>query len=234
VKPADRPKDLLNKEEQKHFKTLDQNVTGAEEEQKVFERFQKLLENDQVKDTLVISSWSDGGSNDRKNREIDFLIISLPLKSIFQIEVKKISNKSNINKGVEQLKEGKNFFLSIIPFPFQEEWSFVQVLYFGTVTSTLESCQKCQDFLLSHDKNLADWWVCQTNRIGDTSVDDDGGYKKLKTSSELEHLGQKLLINKRVQDPGQETYLNIIKYLLFQMFLQDDCITKGSFQCLYL
>jgi hypothetical protein len=200
MKPADRPKDVLNKEEQKHFKTLDQNVTGAEEEQKVFERLQKLLENDQVKDTLVISSWSDGGSNNRKNREIDFLIISLPLKAIFQIEVKKISNKSNINDGVKQLKEGKNFFLSIIPFPSREEWSFVQVLYFGTATSTLESCQNCQDFLLRPDTNLADWW----NRLT----------KQFKT---------------KVKQSSQDAYLNTIKYLLFQMFLQDDCITKGSF-----
>jgi len=202
VKPADRPKDVLNKEEQKHFKTLDQNVTGAEEEQKVFERLQKLLENDQVKDTLVISSWSDGGSNNRKNREIDFLIISLPLKSIFQIEVKKISNKSNINDGVKQLKEGKNFFLSIIPFPSREEWSFVQVLYFGTATSTLESCQNCQDFLLRPDTNLADWWTQLT--------------KQFETKA-------------KQKSTSQNTYLNTIKYLLFQMFLQDDCITKGSF-----
>jgi hypothetical protein len=204
VKPAYRPPDLLNREDQEALKHLDTKLTGTEEEQKVFERFQKLFENDQVKDTLVISSWSDGGSNTRKNREIDFLIISLPLKSIFQIEVKKISNKSNINDGVKQLKEGKNFFLSIIPFPSREEWSFVQVLYFGTATSTLESCQNCQDFLLRPDTNLADWWTQLT--------------KQFETKA-------------KQKSTSQNTYLNTIKYLLFQMFLQDDCITKGSFQC---
>ncbi len=203
MKPAYRPTDLFNKEDQNNFKILDQNVAGAEEEQKVFERFQKLLENGPVKDTLVISSWSDGGlKNDRENKEIDLLIISLPLKSIFQIEVKKISNKSNINHGVKQLKEGKKFFLSIIPFPSQEDWSFVQVVYFGTVTKTLKSCQNCQDFLLSDDTKLADWWTQLT--------------KQFETKAKQEH-------------PSPDTYLNTIKYLLFQMFLQDDCITKGSF-----
>ena len=170
-------------------------MTGQEHEHCAFERLQSTLERKEVKNTFVISSWSD-----KSAREIDFIIISLPLKSVFQIEVKKSSNKSNINKAVNQVEEGRKFLSSIIPFPVEENWKFVSSLYFGELTQPLKPCPSCQNYLLSHDTNLDEWW--------------DGIAAELQEAPNPESDGK--------------TYLRTVKYLLFQMFLQGDCITKGQ------
>ena len=175
-------------------------LTGHVTEHILFERLQLTLGNKNIKDTLVLSSWSDKGAQDRKNREFDFIIVSLPLKFVFQIEVKSSSNKPNINKAIEQVEEGRKFLSSIIPFPAEDNWKFVRSFYFGKLTKPLKPCQSCHNFLLSHDTNLDEWW--------------DGIAAEPQEEPNPESDGK--------------TYLRTVKYLLFQMFLQGDCITKGQ------
>ena len=174
-------------------------LTGCEQEHKVFEKLQLTLAKKRVQDTVIISSWSDKGAQDRKNREIDVIILSLRLKSIFQIEVKKSYHLKSLNDGVRQLKEGKTFLSSVIPFPSNEQWKFVRSLCFGKLLEPLKSCKICENFLLSNETNLEDWW---------DSIDTDQPAEPK-------------------QQPGINTYLMVLKYLLFQMFLQDDHITRG-------
>ena len=174
-------------------------LTGCEQEHKVFEKLKYALLKKKDKNTVVISSWSDKGAKGRKNREIDFIILSLPLTSIFQIEVKKSSNKTNLNNGINQLEEGKKFFSSTIPFPPNEQWKMVRVLSFGKLLEPLKACISCGNFLLGNEPNLADWW--------DSIAPDQP--------------------TEPHQESGKNAYLAVLKYLLFQLFLQEDQITKG-------
>ena len=174
-------------------------LTGCEQECSFFQKLQLALLSKKIKDTVVLSSWSDKGAQGRKNREIDFIILSLPLKSIFQIEVKSSSNSSNLNSGVKQLESGKTFFTSTIPFPAEEHWSIVRALYFGKLVEPLKACKSCETFLLTNETDLAEWW---------------GAIASDKPTESI-------------QESDRNTYFKIVKYLLFQMFLQDDLITKG-------
>ena len=174
-------------------------LTGCVQECSFFQKLQLGLLSKKIKDTVVLSSWSDKGAQGRKNREIDCIILSLPLRSIFQIEVKASSNKANLNHGANQLQEGKTFFSSIIPFPSEEHWRIVSALRFGKLVEPLDACKRCEAFLISNETDLAKWW--------DTIASDKP--------------------TKPIQESDRNTYLTVIKYLLFQMFLQDDLITKG-------
>ena len=174
-------------------------LTGYEQECSFFQKLQLALLSKKIKDTVVLSSWSDKGAQGRKNREIDFIILSLPLRSIFQIEVKASSNKANLNHGINQLQEGKNFFSSIIPFPSDEHRRIVTALSFGKFLEPLTACKSCETFLLGNQTDLAEWWDTITSEKP----------------------------NESIQEPDRNTYLTIVKYLLFQLFLQDDLTTKG-------
>ena len=80
-------------------------LTGCEQECSFLQNLQSALLSTEIKDTVVFGSWSDKGAQGRKNREIDCIILSLPLKSIFQIEVKASSNKANLNHGANIISE---------------------------------------------------------------------------------------------------------------------------------
>ena len=174
-------------------------LVDKEHECHAFERLQSTLEKKGIKDTMVITSWSN-----KSEREFDFIIVSLPLKSIFQIEVKKCLTKSSIKKAKDQLKKGKKFINSIIPFPLEDNLKLVRSFFVGEQEKELEQeqepCSSCLRFFLSHESSLDEWW--------------DG----INADQQAQP----------VQESHRETYLKVVKYLLFQMFLQDDCITKGG------
>ena len=196
----------LPEEGQQCLSKLDKNLLVNEQEEEFLNKLQQALEKDAVKDTFVISGWSDTGSRDRQNREYDFLFVSWTLKTFFHIEVK----ASFTMQGVEQLKAGKDFFLSNLPFPEKENWKYIQAMYYGNNDEKSKQhhpCDECQRYLLTQDTDLSNWW---SQMVKELQRNASGG------------------------PSDHETYLNIFKYLLFQMFIQDDCITKGIYKHYYM
>jgi hypothetical protein len=80
--------------------------------------------------------------------EIDFLIISLPLKAIIHIEAKKGNNNSNRRKASDQLKRGLTFFKDNFPFPSSENWNYKKMMCFGESVEK-DICDECRPFVLS-------------------------------------------------------------------------------------
>ncbi len=80
--------------------------------------------------------------------EIDFLIISLPLKAIIHIEAKKGNNNSNRRKASDQLKRGLTFFEDNFPFPSSENWKYTKMMCFGESVKK-DICDQCKPFVLN-------------------------------------------------------------------------------------
>ena len=193
----------LNEEDRKSLELLDSNLTGSELEEEFFNKLQFAMEKSEIKDTFVISGWSDNGEKGRKMREFDYLIVSLTLKTIIHIEVKSSSNTKSVEEAIRQLEDGKKFFLSCIPFPQDENWRYIQGMYIGNKVGNEfgQPCSSCQNFMLTKGDDLSSWWIELVNQL----TENEEGCTNYPTT----------------------TYFGILKYLIFQMFLQDDCITKG-------
>ena len=161
---------------------------------------QVVLETAKLCDSFVFSSWSRQTGT---SVELDFLIVSLQHRSFLQIEVKSALDQSAIISAFKQLDKGKNLLGPIGPFQPGQKWNHVGLIYYKEAMVPLDACQNCQSFLLSRDTNLADWWRDLSAHL--LSLAPDPG----------------------LDDGGSTTYLNILKYLLFVRFLQDNCITRG-------
>ena len=194
----------LDEDDRKSLERFDTNLAGSELEEEFFNNLQRTMEKNKIKDTFVISGWSDRGAKNRNQRELDYLIVSLNLKAIFHIEVKSSSNTKSIEKAIQQLDNGKKFFSSCIPFPQGENWKYIQGMYFGNAVENDygQPCSSCQNFLLTKGVDLSNWWMEWVNKLAQD--------KEVLSTYPI------------------NTYLSILKYLIFQMFLQDDCITKGK------
>jgi len=146
------------------------------------------------------------------------LIISEPLHAIIHIEVKrtweaKISSKLPQEKALEQLANGFDFFQKNVPFSRSKDWQYVQCMYFGLLKAesgkawpfeSTDFCENCQNFFLGPDTDFSEWW-------SEISKDINRNREKLQKD-----------------DEKTETYLNILKYLLHQMYRQEDCATTGQ------
>ena len=172
----------LLKEDRKSLELLDSNLTGSELEEEFFNKLQFAMEKSEIKDTFVISGWSDNGEKGRKMREFDYL---------------------SVEEAIRQLEDGKKFFLSCIPFPQDENWRYIQGMYIGNKVGNEfgQPCSSCQNFMLTKGDDLSSWWIGLVNQL----TENEEGCTNYPTT----------------------TYFGILKYLIFQMFLQDDCITKG-------
>ncbi len=80
--------------------------------------------------------------------EFDFIIVSLPLKSIIQIEAKNGNNDKNIKSAEEQLNRGQEFFEENFPFPRSENWNYTKMMCFGESVEE-DICDQCKLFVLS-------------------------------------------------------------------------------------
>jgi hypothetical protein len=80
--------------------------------------------------------------------EIDFFIISLPLKSIIQIEVKSGNTDASRSSAEKQLNRGQAFFEENFPFLSSERWSYTKMMCFGQSVET-DICHQCKPFVLS-------------------------------------------------------------------------------------
>jgi hypothetical protein len=102
-----------------------------------------------IQNAVVLSGLKLKTANSQDaSGEMDFLIISLPLKSIIHIEAKKGNSKSNRSKASAQLKRGLTFFEENIPFPVSEKWNYIKMMCFGESVET-DICDDCKPFVLS-------------------------------------------------------------------------------------
>ena len=183
------------------------NFGGILLESEVFKMLQLTLENSPVQDTVVISGWND--STPTAKKEFDFLIISLPLKTVIHIEVKRTLNKKSKDAATKQLDDGHSIISNKVPVPKKSNWIYIQYICFSHFD---DSDEEISHFLESHILTLkiefGEWWKDLLKQIPkDPTSDDPQLYRE-----------------------DAEMYLNILKYLLHQMFIQEDVITQGEFQ----
>jgi hypothetical protein len=101
-----------------------------------------------MKNTVVFSGLQLT-QNKHSNLEFDFLIISLPLKAIIQVEVNPKNNKNTRKHAKEQLQQGLKFFKEQLPFPSDENWKFIKTVSFGEPLKDI--CDECQTFVFTSD-----------------------------------------------------------------------------------
>jgi hypothetical protein len=101
-----------------------------------------------AQNTVVLSGFKQKDSDSKTTGEIDFLIISLPLQSIIQIEVKRGSTDASRSSAAKQLIRGQAFFEDSFPFSSSENWNYTKMMCFGEVVEE-DICDDCKPFVLS-------------------------------------------------------------------------------------
>ena len=180
------------------------NLSGAIEEEKFFKSLRSTLEQADTKDAVVINGWKDNGFNETKKREFDFLIVSHELRSVIHIEAKKSFSAGNFRNASVQLDDGLGFMRCRVPIPGKQNWQYVRMMYFAESVApppSLNICPSCQMFIITPETNLSNLW---------------------------QELSQKLRPEPKACPESSDTYLDILKFLLHQMFIQEDCITDGD------
>jgi hypothetical protein len=207
-------------------------MVGDMIEENVYDKLRECLKNNNVKNTVVINGWKDEGSRNlektdplyRAQKEFDFLIVSQPSQTIIHIEVKRTCTKIDLDKAKQQLNNGLKMFQETIPFPEKVNWKYVRVMYFafaqrgGNVKTNKKEpnssdpptgdqpfenkCLKCKNFIIGPKTDLNLWW------------------------NELIHFVPQETTAKFQIQPN-DTYLNIVRFLLHQMYKQQDCATTG-------
>ncbi len=179
----------------------DPNLAGSRQEEEVYKKLRSALERLQVKDTVVINGW-----NIKRKCEFDFLIVSEPLKTIFHVEVKLTYSGTERKRAEEQLQKGRNLFQSEIPFPQQEEWKYVGIIYFGFdrrrnkfESSASPYCQELQLFVLGSETDFEAWWQEISSKLTETLS---------------KHL-------------NRNSYVQIVQFLCCQMYQQKCFTTQG-------
>ncbi len=121
---------------------------GREFEDEIFEGLQNAMKENKIQNTVIFSGLKIKNADLSEKGEFDFIIISLPLKSIVQIEAKKGNNLENRTHADTQLNRGKEFFEENFPFPSSEDWKYTKMMCFGE-SVTADICQNCKKFVLS-------------------------------------------------------------------------------------
>ncbi len=101
-----------------------------------------------VQNTVVLSGLKIKDGNWKTLGEFDFIIVSLPLKSIIQIEAKRGNNEKGIKSAEKQLNRGQEFFTENFPFPSSENWNYTKMMCFGESVEK-DICNYCKTFVLS-------------------------------------------------------------------------------------
>jgi len=166
--------------------------------------FQEMMEGSGVEDTVVISGWKD--SNPSGKKEFDFLIVSLSMKAIVHIEVKRTLNQKAKETVIKQLEDGHSAIKNKVPFQAKSKWEYIQFIFHSQRDSGDEEVDKflqssSQMHLSSPSTILADFWNGLTS---------------------------KRLAETRRKPEDSETYLNILKFYFHQMFIQEDVLTQGK------
>jgi hypothetical protein len=111
-----------------------------------------------IQNTVVLSGLLLKDANLSTFGEFDFIIISLPSKSIIQIEAKRGNNEKNREHAEKQLNQGQTFFEENFPFPSSKNWKYIKMMCIGE-SVTADICQNCKKFvfgtnLFSLDNNI--------------------------------------------------------------------------------
>ncbi len=196
--------------ELKDIEDQDTRIAGCEEEEKVFDKLQSALEKCKTKDTVVISGWNVNLKG-QKSCEFDFLIVSEPLKTVFQIEVKKTHTQKSRKSAREQLEKGKQMFEARISFPKQENWKYVKVMFFALnekkedfISSKFQFCLNCQSYILGPGTDFSDWWKQMNFNL-----------------TVLESQPPSSPLNRNI-------YTQTVQFLTRQMYIQGDCFTNQN------
>jgi hypothetical protein len=116
----------------------------------------KATKDNKTQNTVVLSGLKQKALDSKTTGEIDFLIISLPLQSIIQIEVKRGNTDASRRSAAKQLNRGQAFFLENFPFPSSENWNYTKMMCFGEVVEE-DICDDCKPFVLSANFIEANW-----------------------------------------------------------------------------
>ncbi len=165
------------------------------EEEKVYNNLRANFQKNNIRNTLVINGWKDQPTKRSLTGESDFLIVSEPYQTIFHVEVKKTYSESNCDKAAEQLARGLKLIQATIPFPEEEKWKYVRMMYFGfdNQNKTFQNnnaCSTCKQFVFGPSEDI---WA--------------------EVSKAVEKPG--------LANPSNKTNINILKFLLFNMFKQE-------------
>jgi hypothetical protein len=101
-----------------------------------------------TKNTVVLSGLKQKDLDSKTTGEIDFLIISLPMKEIIQIEVKRANTDTTRSSAAKQLNRGQAFFEENFPFPSSENWNYTKMMCFGESVNN-NICDDCKPFVFS-------------------------------------------------------------------------------------
>ncbi len=101
-----------------------------------------------AQNTVVLSGLKQKDLDSKTTGEIDFLIISLPLMSIIQIEVKRGSTDASRSSAAKQLIRGQAFFEKNFLFSSSENWNYTKMMCFGESVNN-NICDDCKPFVLS-------------------------------------------------------------------------------------
>jgi hypothetical protein len=121
---------------------------GCEFEDEIFEGLRKATADVNAQNTVVLSGLKLKDLDLKTTGEIDFLIISMPLRSIIQIEAKRANTDSTRSSAWTQLTRGLAFFEKNIPFPSSENWNYTTMMCFGESVAK-DICDDCKPFVLS-------------------------------------------------------------------------------------
>jgi hypothetical protein len=204
--PVEKQEDLKNK--------YDATIKGGMEEENVYDKLRECLKKNNVKNTVVINGWKDKGTGQldethplfREQKEFDFLIVSQPSQTIIHIEVKRTCSDSNLKSATNQLKNGLKMVQDTIPFQMSQNWKYIRAIYFGFDANKQQfenQCLKCKNLIFGPKTDFTLWWKEITEFLPQETT-------------------------KRVQGPRDDTYLNVLKFLLHQMYKQQDCATTGQ------
>jgi hypothetical protein len=108
----------------------------------------KATKDIEAQNTVVFSGLKLKDLDSKTTGEIDFLIISLPLKSIIQIEAKRANTDSTRSSASTQLERGLAFFEEHFPFPSSETWNYTKMMCVGESVEK-DICDDCKPFVLS-------------------------------------------------------------------------------------
>jgi hypothetical protein len=185
----------LDEEKKKELRNYIPNVLGGMEEETVYNTLKDSLKSNEVKNTVVVNGWKEKSQEGNTKAEFDVFIISEPYQTIFHIEVKSTCTKKNCFKAAEQLERGLKLIQDKITFPKEEHWKFIKMMYFG------RNDQKGSIFCSG----------CQKFVLGpgnDIWTEISGMVEKPTEAN-----------------PSKNTYLNVLKFLLFEMYKQEGCAT---------
>ena len=217
MKPEGRSS--LPEEKKKELEKHDNAISGGIQEEIVYNKLRECLKESKAKNTVLINGWKDNGNKERTQKEFDFLIISQTSQTIIHIEVKKTCSESQLKSATKQLHNGLQMFQATIPFPRSQNWKYARVIYFELAekgkepeghslsfikeTSFENQCGKCKNFIIGPNTDLSLWWNELTQCVSEET-------------------------KKRLRAKTDDTYLNVLSFLLHQMYKQQDCATTGQ------